>query len=187
MSTVVYSIANLSLAIYHASIWFFTVFTYYALIASSRFLLLYISKRSEREKRRAIFCLGIVMLFINICMCAMMAYTVRVGRAELHSGKTVLALGVYSLGTIIFNISSFLYSRRAGREITAIAYRTVCLTASLMSLFNFQNTLAYSINIPRALRLTIGSLTAAFCAIFVLILSVLLILKGRGKVKSQAT
>ena len=179
LSTVVYSIVNLIFAIYYNSPWFFTVFSYYGSVAFARISLLRARSFDLKRQKASALRLGNIMLLINICMSIMMIYTVIQNRVRAHSYLTVIALGIYSFSVIAFNISSFIYNRKNRPEPLLLAYRTVCLTASLTSLFNFQNSLTYTLDITLALRLFINLLTAVFCSVFVLIVSVLMIVQSK--------
>lgn len=181
LSTVVYSIANLIFAIYYNSPWFFTVFSYYGSVAFARISLLRARSFDKKEQRNSVLRLGRVMLLINICMSIMMLYTVINNRVKAHSVFMVSLLGIYSFSVIVFNISSFIYSRKKRPEPVRLAYRTVCLTASLTSFFNFQNSLTFTLDITSGLRLFLNLITAIFCTVFVLVVSVFMIVRGRAE------
>ena len=157
----IYAAANLVSAIRYRSVWFLSVAVYYLLLLLTRYLLFRQNKRADSVEdvsdfvgyRRA----SLIMLAVNAAMAVMIVYTVGGRRNEAHSRIILAWLAVYSLTVFLYNLFCLL-QHRDGKSTLRHVYRIISLSASLMSIFNFQCSLLSSVSLESELEFALNSL-----------------------------
>ena len=125
---------------------------------------------------------GIVMLFLNIAMATMIVYTIITSRAKNHSLVVIYFLAIYSVSVFVFNTASMIITRKQRLPYSYIIARILSFCASFMSLFNFVNSLVYTLEIRRCAANSINTAVGAAVIVSVLFLSVSVIYKCNKRI-----
>lgn len=131
--------------IYYRSTWFIAFAIYYALLAVTRFLLLYRRRwpngiaRQRLELRRYRFC-GVVLLFMNFALAGIVAFMVHQNRGYEYPGMLIYAMAAYSFYAVITAIVSLIKFRRHGSPVLSAA-KTINLVAAMVSILSLETAM----------------------------------------------
>ncbi len=188
ISGVLYSAFNMLAAIYYNSRWFAAVSVYYVLLATTRYILYLTAKSHEWGEKISLLLyqrcrtVGIVMLFLNIAMATMIVYTILTSRGQKHSAIIIYLLAIYSVSVFVFNMMSVYYNRKRRLPLSYVIARIIAFCASFMSLFNFINSLVYTLDISGRAAVLINGISGVVVIVCVLALCIAVIYKCNGKI-----
>lgn len=142
---ILYSIMQLGLGFYYHSIWFYSLFVYYVLLALIRFFLLQNSLKTElgterfKELLLYRFC-GMILLLINLALAVIVTYIVWQNRGFEHSEILTIAMAAYTFYTLITSIIDVIKYRRYESPIMSAA-KAINVAAALMSLLSLETSM----------------------------------------------
>ena len=136
-----YIAVKLTAGIYYRSWWFITLAAYYALLAVTRFLLLWRwgGIGLEMELRRCRLC-GAALLLMNVALAGMVVLMVRQNQGYDYPGMLIYAMAAYSFyaaATAVVNVIKF---RRHGSPVLSAA-KAINLAAALVSILALETAM----------------------------------------------
>lgn len=141
----IYAIFQLCLGFYHGSVWFFSLFFYYILLASMRFFLLQYTRKHgagenmRAELRRTRIC-GILLLIMNLALAGIVIYIVWRFRVIEHHEITTIALAAYTFTALTLAIVSIFRYRKYNSPILSTT-KSISFASALVSLFTLESTM----------------------------------------------
>lgn len=140
-----YAVLQLSLGLYHASIWFYSMAVYYILLAIMRFFLLRHTRayrpgeQVEHELKKYRFC-GICMLLMNMALTVIIAYITWQNRAFKHHEITTIAMATYTFGAFTLAIVNMVKYRKYKSPVYSAA-KTISLASACVSMITLENAM----------------------------------------------
>ncbi len=143
-----YAFLQLGMGLTHQSIWFYSLCVYYLLLAIMRFFLLKYTKTHDIVESSKLewliyrFC-GLLLLFMNGALSAIVFYITWQGRTFRHHEITTIALAAYtffSLTKAILNVIKF----RKYKSPVYSATKLVGLTSALVSMVTLETAMLTS-------------------------------------------
>lgn len=145
---IVFTLFNAALGIIYKSVWNGTISVYYVLLTIVRGIVVYSQGRSKttddykdnQTNRRIYIRTHIIMLFMDICLIAPIAYMVIGERSYEHGMIPAITMATYTTYRVAMGVINFIKSRKH-ENILIKALRTVNLQDSLAALLTLQNAL----------------------------------------------
>lgn len=138
-----YVLLKFGSGIYYRSIWFGSLAVYYLLLAVMRFSLLhYVRSRKDdkvSELKRYRFC-GIVLLFMNQALVAIMVIVIRQNKGFEYFGLLIYAMALYAFYAVITSVINVVKFRKYGSFIMSAA-KVINLTAALVSMLSLETAM----------------------------------------------
>ena len=129
--------------IYYRSIWFASLAVYYLLLAVMRFSLLHYVRSRKRDKssewKRYRFC-GIVLLFMNQALAAIVVIVVEQNKGFEYVGFLIYAMALYAFYAVITSVINVVKFRKYGSPIMSAA-KAINLTAAVVSMLSLETAM----------------------------------------------
>lgn len=181
-----YAALQLGMGIYHRSVWFYSLFAYYACLAAMRFFIVRHTLRHkagenmQAELKHYRAC-GIAFLFMNSAISVMMLYMLREDSAIKHSEITTIALAAYTFTTLFFAILNAIKYRKYNSPAMSAA-KAIALAAACVSILTLENTMLNTFSgsemTPEVKRLFL-SLSGGAISLLIIVISIYMILRSR--------
>lgn len=136
-----YIVIKLTSGIYYRSWWFITLAVYYALLAATRFLLLWRwgGIGLEMELRRCRLC-GAVLLLINAALAGMVILMIHQNQGYDYPGVLIYAMATYSFYVVVIAAVNVIKFRRHGSPVLSAA-KAINLAAALVSILALETAM----------------------------------------------
>lgn len=185
---VAYALFQLGLGFWHASVWFYALAGYYALLAVMRFVLV-----KETRKRKSgqnlftehllyRFC-GVLLLIMNLALSVIVTYIVLLNRGFTHHPITTIAMAAYTFGTLAKAIVNVVKYRKYSRPVYS-ASKAVSLAAASVSVLTLETAMLTAFgaeNSAEFRQVMTGATGVAVCA-FVLVLAIFMIVRSTKEI-----
>lgn len=186
---VLYALFQLCLGFYHMSFWFYSMATYYIMLAVMRFYLVrHTTKHKagelfEIELKRYNLC-GWLLLFMNTAVSAIIFYIIYFGRTFYYHEVTTITLAAYTFFTFIFSIINFIKYRKYNSPVY-LAVKVISLVAACVSMVTLTTTMLTTFGGEDILEFKkiILTLVGSFVALFIITISLLIINKTKKQLK----
>lgn len=170
-----YAGLQLASGIMQASIWFYALAVYYALLAVMRFFLLHETRLHTLGKDRfREYCryrlIAVLLLVLNLAMGAISAFVVMQNRGFRHHEIVTIAMAAYTFYSLTTTIISIFRYRRFRSPVLS-ASKHIALASALVSMLSLETAMfsSFGRDTDPALRFWITALSGA--AIFLIVLS----------------
>ena len=186
---IAYALFQLCLGFYHMSFWFYSMATYYIMLAVMRFYLVrHTTKHKagelfELELKRYNIC-GWLLLFMNIAVSVIIFYITYFGRTFYHHEVTTITLAAYTFFTFTFSIINFIKYRKYNSPVY-LATKAISLVAACVSMVTLTTTMLTTfggediIEFKKIILTSVGSVVA----IFIITISLFIIIKTKTHLK----
>lgn len=179
-----YAVLQFCLGIKHASLWYFSLFAYYASLAFMRlYLVEYTVKKTKdikQEIKRYRNC-GKVFLLLNLSLSVMTFYMIRDDRTIKHHRITVIAMATYTFVSFTFAVINVIKYRKYNSPVLS-ATKSVSLASSCVSMMTLENTMLNAFSTgntaERVLFLTVTGFTIS---LFITAVAVYMIVQSNKK------
>lgn len=186
-----YAALQLGLAVYHRSVWFYALATYYFSLALMRFFLVRHMVRHRpgenmgRELRHYRTC-GWIFLLINLALSGMMLYMIRAQGQTRHHEITTIAMAAYTFTSLTMAIVNVVRYRRYHSPVFS-ASKAISLAAACVSMLTLENTMLTTFGgqdmTGRTLTLYLG-LSGGAVSLFIITMAVYMIVRAGRKITS---
>ena len=141
MVNLLYIAIKLTSGIYYRSWWFITLAVYYALLAATRFLLLWRwgGIGLEMELRRYRLC-GAILLLINVALAGMVVLMIHQNQGYDYPGVLIYAMATYSFYMVFIAAVNVIKFRRHGSPVLSAA-KAINLAAALVSILALETAM----------------------------------------------
>lgn len=181
-----YAIFQLCLGIYHNSLWFYSMFVYYLLLALMRFFLVfttknYTQKDSQFEIKNTLLC-GCLLLFMNLALGVIIAFIVMQNKIFEHSEITTIALATYTFTTFIFAIVNCVRYKKYSNLVYSSAKKISLITATV-SMLTLESTMlsTFGKNDNNNFNMLMLAISGAVVIIFTIIMAIIIIVQACKK------
>ena len=186
-----YTLLQLGLGIYHATIWYYSMAAYYLLLAVMRFYLLsYIKNHApgenrEREFHRYRFC-GVILLGMNLVQAVIVFYIAWQNRTFIHHPITTIAMAAYTFTAFTLAIVNLIRYRKYQSPVFSAA-KVIGFTAAMVSMLTLETTMLTvfgeegNLEFDRMMKCATG----AAVLLTVLIMAVYMIVRSTRELKKQ--
>lgn len=186
---IAYALFQLCLGFYHMSFWFYSMATYYIMLAVMRFYLVrHTTKHKagelfELELKRYNIC-GWLLLFMNIAVSVIIFYITYFGKTFYHHEVTTITLAAYTFFTFTFSIINFIKYRKYNSPVY-LATKAISLVAACVSMVTLTTTMLTTfggedvIEFKKIILTFVGSVVA----LFIIAISLLIIIKTKKQLK----
>ena len=187
---VIYAIFQFFIGLYHGSFWFYSMFTYYLVLAVMRYFLMrytLVNKVNEKPKVELIiycFC-GWMMLFLNLALSVMIFFMVYWNKTFNHHEITTIALAAYTFVSYTIAIINFIKYKRLKSPVYSIA-KLISLTSACVSIITLEATMLTSFGSDMDVltkKILLGC-TGGVVSIFVVFLAINIIFNGMRQLKN---
>ena len=186
----VYAIFQFFIGLYHGSFWFYSMFTYYLLLAAMRYFLMRHTLANEaNEKLKAelikyCFC-GWMMLFLNLALSVMVFFMVYWNRSFNHHEITTIALAAYTFTSFTMAIINFINYRKLKSPVYSAA-KSISLTSACVSIITLEATMltAFGSDMDIFVRRILLGFTGGVVSLFVVFLAINIIVNGMRQIKN---
>lgn len=185
---VAYALFQLGLGLRHASVWFYALAGYYALLAGMRFVLVKQGHKSRPGSNLFMeyllyrFC-GVLLLLMNLALSVIVTYIVWRNRGFVHHPVTTIAMAAYTFGTLVKAIVNVVKYRKYNSPVLS-ASKAVSLAAALVSVLTLETAMlaAFGQGNSDAFRQTMTAATGAAVCLFVLALALYMIVRSTKQI-----
>lgn len=174
-----YALLQLGLAVWHRSVWFYSLAVYYLLLICMRFFLLRDIQNADTTPqkgwKRYRFC-GIVLIPMNITLCGIVLYISGFGYGAQHHPITTIALAAYTFTATTVAITNAIRYKKL-KSPTLTAAKSISLIAALVSMLTLESAMlaAFGGEGDALFRRAITAITGAAICAFVLMMAVYMI------------
>lgn len=187
----IYAIFQLSLGIYHHSLWFYALSVYYASLALMRLSLAHYTVRHEpgqwlRREFGLYRSCGIVFLVMNLALTVIIFYMVMQGRTMRHHEITTISMAAHTFTTLTMSIVNVIKYRRLGSPVFS-ASKDISLAAALVSMLTLESTMLTTFHngsmSPLTQRLFLG-ISGCAVSLFIVSMAIYMIVHASKSIKS---
>lgn len=184
-----YAVFQLALGLYHASVWFYSLALYYALLAVMRFFLLRDVRSSipgenlRQELLRYRFC-GVVLLGMNLALAVIVFYIAWQNRGFQHHPITTITMAAYTFTSFTRAIINVVKYRKYQSPVLS-ASKAITLAAACVSMLTLETAMlaAFGGQDEGEFRQTMTALSGAAVCLFVLVMAVYMIVRSTREIK----
>ena len=184
-----YALMQFGMGLTHRSVWFFALCAYYLLLAVMRFFLLKHTRTHETAQSSKLewlnfrFC-GILLLFMNSTLGAMVFYMTWQGRTFRHHEITTIAMAAYTFFTFTKAIIQVVKFRKYNSPVYS-ATKVVGLTSALVSMLTLENAMltAFSEEGQETFILIMNAATGTVVTVTVLAIAIYMIVISTKQIK----
>ncbi len=187
----IYAIFQLSLGIYHHSLWFYALSVYYASLALMRLSLAHYTVHHEpgqwlRREFGLYRSCGIVFLVMNLALTVIIFYMVMQGRTMRHHEITTISMAAHTFTTLTMSIVNVIKYRRLGSPVFS-ASKDISLAAALVSMLTLESTMLITFHngsmSPLTQRLFLG-ISGCAVSLFIVSMAIYMIVHASKSIKS---
>ena len=183
---VAYAIFQLCLGIYHNSLWFYSMFVYYLLLAIMRLFLANTTKNNTQnesplEIKNTLLC-GCLLLFMNLALGVIIAFIVMQNKVFDHSEITTIALATYTFTTFIVAIVNCVRYKKYNNLVYSSAKKLSLITATV-SMLTLESTMLSTFGNTDNIKfnLLMLAMTGAVVICFTIIMAIIIIVQACKK------
>lgn len=188
---IAYSVLQVGLGYTHKTFWFFSLATYYFLLAIIKLVLArYIHKfqpgRYLKTEMKIYRNCGIILLLINVALSLMIFFMVYWNRTFNHSEITTIALAAYTFTTLTMAIINVIKYRKYNSPVYS-ASKIVSLAAACVSILTLESTMLNTFNdgtVTDTNRQILLGVSGGALSIFIIITAIYMIAQS-GKLNNQ--
>ena len=186
---IAFAIFQLWLGFKDNSLWFYSMFAYYVLLAVMRFFLLKHTRaykpaeQAEIELKKYTFC-GWMLLAMNLALSVIIFFIVYLNKTFEYHMIVTIALAAYTFFTFTFAIVNIVRYRKYNSAVYSAA-KLISLISACVSMLTLETTMltvfgeANSANFSRIML----SLTGSAVSLFSIAMSIIVIVVGHKKLK----
>lgn len=190
---VAFAIFQLWLGVKDNSLWFYSMFAYYAILAAMRFFLVRhtraydIKENEEKEIKNATLC-GWLLLVMNLALAVIITFIVAWNRTFYYHEITTITLAAYTFTTFTFAIINIVRYKKYESPVYSSA-KAISLIAATVSMLTLETAMltTFSTGDDAGFRQLMLALTGAAVTIFAITMAVLIIIKNTKKLKQLKT
>lgn len=190
---IAFAIFQLGLGFYHNSLWFFSMFAYYTLLAILRFLILTHTKKhlpTEElfaETKKYLLC-GWLLLVFNLALSVVITIVVLQNKTFHHHEITTIALASYTFLTFTFAIINRVKYKKYNSPIYTSAKNISLITASV-SILTLESTMltTFGGNSSPKFNQIMLACTGFVVMAFSILVAISMIIKGSKNLKTLKT
>lgn len=186
----VYAVFQLCLGFYHGSVWFFSLFFYYILLAAMRFFLLQYTRKHgagenmKTEFKRARIC-GILLLIMNLALAGIVIYIVWQFKVIKHHEITTIALAAYTFTALTLAIVNIFRYRKYSSPLFSLT-KAISFASALVSLFTLESTMLTVFSAedtPEGFEQIMSALTGGAIMLMIISMAIATIIKSTKELK----
>jgi len=190
---VAFAVFQLWLGFSQNSLWFYSMFAYYAFLAVMRFFLVRhtraydIKENEEKEIKNANLC-GWLLLVMNLALAVIITFIVVWNRTFHYHEITTITLAAYTFTTFTFAIINIVRYRKYESPVYSTA-KAISLIAASVSMLTLETAMltTFSTGGDAGFRQLMLALTGAAVTIFAITMAVIIIIKNTKKLKELKT
>lgn len=185
-----YALLQFGLGLYHRSLWFFSLFGYYFLLAFMRLMLVRYSARHEpgeimrMELGRYRIC-GWVFLLMNLALSSMIFFMIYGSAAPQHGVIVTIAMAAYTFTSLTMSIINVVKYRKYNSPVYS-ASKAISLAAACVSLLTLERTMLGTFSgekmAPDIQRLFL-LLSGLAISVFIVAMAIYMIIKASRSIK----
>ena len=164
-----YLLFNLAPALMYGSVWALSSTVYYVILIVLRSMIIMRANRpnSLENGYRTVLDVGVFLLFLDVAVIFMIAYTASRGRVLPYSPYFVIGYAIFTAYSLAISLVGILNSLR--RDIPLhFAARNLTLTAAIASTYSLQHSVLTSSGAPDSLVRIFGIVTATVVSVAVI-------------------
>lgn len=186
-----YAVFQLALGLYHASVWFYALAAYYALLAVMRFFLLRDVRTFTpggdrgRELKRCRFC-GLILLVMNLALAVIVFYIAWQNRGFQHHPITTIAMAAYTFASFTLAIVNVVKYRKYQSPVLS-AVKAISLAAACVSMLTLETAMlsAFGEQSDAGFRQVMTASTGAAVCMTVLVRAVYMIVRPTKEIRGS--
>lgn len=186
---VAFAILQLGLGFYHKSFWFYSMFSYYVILAIMRFFLVKhttkykANEQTEVETKKYILC-GWLLLLMNLTLSVIIFFIVYLNQTFNHHMITTIAMATYTFLTLSFAIVNIIKYRKYKSPVYSAA-KSISFIAACVSMLTLETTMITSFGEQESplFRQIMLSLTGIAVIAIAITLAIIMIVKGNNQLK----
>ncbi len=184
-----YAIFQLALGFYHKSVWFFTMFVYYVLLAVMKFFLADYTRKYEAnenqliEAKKSLIC-GCLLLVMNLSLSGIITLIVLQNKTFEHGKIVTISLAAYTFVTFTFAIINSVKFRKYNSLVYSSA-KTISLITASVSMLTLESTMLSTFGGTKDALFSqvILSCSGAVIMVFAITMAVVMIAKAAKEYK----
>jgi len=185
-----YTVLQLGLGIYHATVWYYSMAAYYFMLSVMRFYLLhYLRNHALAEDRKAElyryrFC-GIILVGMNLALAVIVFYITWQNRTFIHHKITTITMAAYTFTTFTMAIVNLAKYRKYQSPVLSAA-KIIGFTAAMVSMLTLETTMltVFGEGEKGGFDRIMTGTTGAAVTLTVLIMAVYMIVKSTKELKA---
>ena len=186
---IAFAIFQLALGFYHKSIWFYSMFAYYAMLGIMRFFLVNHTRKykaneeTKIEIKKSIFC-GWLLVFMNIALAVIILFMVVFNKTFNHHMITTIVIAAYTFFTFIIAIINLIRYRKYKSAIYTSA-KIISLIAGSVSMLTLERIMltTFGTSESQLFSAIILPITGFAVISFAITMAAIMIVKGNKSLK----
>lgn len=186
-----YSIFQLILGFYHASVWFYSLAVYYGMLFFMRVFLLRDIKvltpgeNRIKELKRYRFC-GVIILLMNLALAIIVFYITWQNRGFVHHPITTIAMAAYTFTSLTMAIVNVVKYRKYQSPMLS-ASKTISLVSAAVSMLTLETAMltAFGEGNDYIFRQIMTGATGTAVCIFVLATAIYMVYKSNAEIRKH--
>lgn len=174
--------------IYYGSFWFGAEAVYHFILSISQFLIAFTERKITGPLKAwsAYRSCGVIMLFLNLAITAIVFMTVYNGKSFVYSGLIIYATAFYTFYRLVLSFVQIGRFRKRSRPMLS-ASKYLNLSASLMSLFALQTAMLTQFGDETVNAKALNTATGIFVCFSVIYIAVLMIRRSIKEINNIKT
>lgn len=185
---ILYAVFKFASGVYYGSFWFGAEAVYHFILSISQFLIAF-TERKNAEPAKAWYAYrncGVIMLFLNLAITAIVFMTVYSGKGFEYSGLIIYATAFYTFYRLVLSFVHIGRFRKRNRPMLS-ASKFLNLSASLMSLFALQTAMLTQFGGEEVNAKALNTATGSFVCFSVIYIAASMIIRSKKEINNIKT
>lgn len=185
---IVYFIFNIFVGISSSSNWFIFIAFYYLVLSFLRIGISLEYRDKKRTKKFMYMFSGISLFFLNMVFMAIIIMVVNENKSYVYRGYIIYLMAFFTFYKLVLNIVNYFKFKKYNDYVLTLS-KTINFLCALISIFCLQTAMITTFSADYNYKILMNSLTGIIIWLFVLVISILFIVKGKNenKYKVKAT
>jgi len=181
---IIYFIFNIFVGISSNSNWFIFIAFYYLVLSILRICISLEYRDKKRTKKFMYMFCGISLFFLNMAFLAIIIMVVNENKSYVYRGYIIYLMAFFTFYKLVLNIVNYFKFKKYNDYVLTLS-KTINFVCALISIFSLQTAMITTFSADFNYKMLMNSLTGVIIWLFVLVISILFIVKGKNENKDK--
>lgn len=181
---IIYFIFNIFVGISSNSNWFIFIAFYYLVLSILRICISLEYRDKKRTKKFMYMFCGISLFFLNMAFLAIIIMVVNENKSYVYRGYIIYLMAFFTFYKLVLNIVNYFKFKKYNDYVLTLS-KTINFVCALISIFSLQTAMITTFSADFNYKMLMNSLTGVIIWLFVLVISILFIVKGKNENKHK--
>jgi len=181
---IIYFIFNIFVGVLSGSNWFIFIAFYYLVLSILRICISLEYRDKKRTKKFMYMFSGIALFFLNKAFLAIIIMVVNENKSYVYRGYIIYLMAFFTFYKLVLNIVNYFKFKKYNDYVLTLS-KTINFVCALISIFSLQTAMITTFSADFNYKMLMNSLTGVIIWLFVLVISILFIVKGKNENKDK--